>query len=376
MKFFQIFDLIEKGNFALTDEAIYKSIKHGGILLPVFGGTEEHIFTERWVSENGFTNEDKKIRKFQGEGIILSLDGSAGNMTYTKDRSFALNHHAGFLTLKSDVAKIVDLEFFSLFYENQLREAAVSEGSKTLTTSILKELEFDIPEIGVQKEIMDGIRPILKEKESLQGCLFELSAMKERILSVDYSNYQQRNIPISDVLIVHSGNSGLTEQEVYQHIMENGEEYIILSGATTDEKQMGWTTRFHLKGNLLKVIDGKAGIGVIRKGKAGTIVYKSIGKYTLTDDAYFLTVNPDCFWSVNLKWLMIQYRQLFFDFVSSSDNATWNKDGFFKQVRIDIPLEHEQLNVLCIYDRLEILERSIIDILSKIDNLFSKQISV
>ena len=341
MKFCQIFNPIEKGNFALTDEAIYKSIKYGGVLLPVFGGTEEHISTEKCVFENGFTNEDKKIRKFQGEGIILSLDGSAGNMTYIKEGSFALNHHAGFLTLKRDVAKIVDLEFFSLFYEKELREAAVSEGSKTLTISILNELEFDIPEISVQKEIMNEIRPILKEKEILQGCLFELSAMKERILSVDYSNYQQRNIPISDVLIVHSGNSGLTEQEVYQHIMENGEEYIILSGATTDEKQMGWTTRFHLKGNLLKVIDGKAGIGVIRKGKAGTIVYKSIGKYTLTDDAYFLTVNPDCFWSVNLKWLMIQYRQLFFDFVSSSDNATWNKDDFFKQVRINIPLEHE-----------------------------------
>lgn len=376
MKFFEIFESIEKGNFALTDEAIYKSIKFGGELLPVFGGSEEHNFTERWVSENGFTNEDEKIRKFQGEGIILSLDGSAGSMTYTKDRDFALNHHAGFLTLRKDAINLVDLEFFSLFYEKQLKESAVSEGSKTLTASILKDLEFDLPEIAIQKELMSKISPILNERESLQRLMLKLSLMKERVLSVEYEDYQGRNVPIADILISHSGNSGLTEREIYQHIIEKGERYIILSSSTTESTHLGDIPRTVIQGKPLKTISDEEGILVIRKGKAGKTFFIQEGKFALTDDAYFLTINPKCAYSVNLKWLMIQYRQLFFDFASSSDNATWNKDSFFKQVRIDVPTVIRQQQVLSVYGKLELLEQSINEMLSKIDNLFLKQISV
>lgn len=375
MKFFQIFNPIEKGNFALTDEAIYKSIKHGGTLLPVFGGTEEHIFTERRVSENGFTNEDKKIRKFQGEGIILSLDGSAGSMTYIKDRKFALNHHAGFLTLRKEVIDLVDLEFFSLFYEKQLKESAVSEGSKTLTAPILKELEFDLPEIAIQKEIMSKIRPILNEVESLRRLMLKLSLMNERVLSVDYEGYQARNVPVADILVSHSGNSGLTEQEIYQHIVEKGERYAILSSSTTESTQLGDIPRTVVQGKPLKTISDEEGILVIRNGKAGKTFFIQKGKFALTDHAYFLTINPKCSYSVNLKWLMIQYRQLFFDFASSSDNATWNKDGFFKQVRIDVPTIPGQQQVLSVYDKLEVLEQSAVKIFSKIGTLFSKQVS-
>lgn len=124
-KFLDMFKPILKGNFGLTDEAIYKSIQHGGQFIPVYGGTQEHVTTDRFVSEYGKTKYDEPITIFTGDGIIISLDGSSGCMTYvTVNNRFALNHHAGFFQLKEEAKQVIDPEFFTLFFEKQIQEAS------------------------------------------------------------------------------------------------------------------------------------------------------------------------------------------------------------------------------------------------------------
>ena len=95
-----MFNEIEKGNYALTDEAIYASLQNGDELIPLYGGNKEHATTERRISISAKTKKGVPITVFSGEGIIISLDGSAGSMTYKSDEKFALNHHAGFITLR------------------------------------------------------------------------------------------------------------------------------------------------------------------------------------------------------------------------------------------------------------------------------------
>ena len=100
MKFLDIFNEIQKGNYGLTDEAIYSSIREGDEFIPIYGGNKEHHITEKKVSINAKTKKGISITIFSGEGIIISLDGSAGSMTYNYGVKFALNHQAGFITIK------------------------------------------------------------------------------------------------------------------------------------------------------------------------------------------------------------------------------------------------------------------------------------
>ena len=57
--------------------------------------------TDRRISVSAKTKKGATIKIFSGEGIIISLDGSAGSMTYKNGEKFALNHHAGFITLNT-----------------------------------------------------------------------------------------------------------------------------------------------------------------------------------------------------------------------------------------------------------------------------------
>lgn len=164
-----LFKPIEKGNYALTEEAIYKSIQYGGTFIPVWGGNQNHINPDRFVSENGRSDKNIQVKIFEGEGIIISLDGSAGSMTYKKDERFALNHHAGFAVVREDAKDKIVPSFFALFYQDQLRKASLSEGSKTLTLDQIYSLDFEIPNIDVQRDIMSKIKPLLTKKEQLHN---------------------------------------------------------------------------------------------------------------------------------------------------------------------------------------------------------------
>ena len=373
-KFLDMFTPIQKGNFGLTDEAIYKSIQYGGEFVPVYGGTQEHNTTDRFVSEYGKTKYDEPITIFNGDGIIISLDGSAGCMTPVTSRRFALNHHAGFFRLKPEASQLVVPEFFSLFFGRQLQGASVSEGSKTLTSTAIKSIDFDIPLYEAQKEVMSKIKPLLKVKQEANNVLSRIDSVKERVISIDYRDYQAKDVPISEILDYHGGNSGLTEREIYQMILTDGQRYEVLSASTSEETRLGSIPRGYLNGRELKVLEDKEGILVIRKGKAGTTYYREKGKYALTDDAYLLTVKEGCKYEVNLKWLIAQYRQLFLDYSSSSDNGTWNMTGFFDNARIDVPLCKEQLELAKYYDFIGLLQMSLEGILADIARLFTKQV--
>ena len=176
-KFLDVFEPIQKGDYKLTDEAIYKSIQRGGEFIPIWGGNQDHSIPDRYVSEDGRTKANKPITIFEGEGIIISLDGSAGNMTYKKDERFALNHHAGFLKVRNGAEKLIIPEFFALFYQKQLQEISVSEGSKTLSLEQIYSMDFNIPLYDVQKNIMGKVMPLLEKKKKLQEAIIKIDEL-------------------------------------------------------------------------------------------------------------------------------------------------------------------------------------------------------
>lgn len=196
-------------------------------------------------------------------------------------------------------------------------------------------------------------------------------------MKADYKKFQEKDVPVSKIVHCLSGNSGLTEEYLYNQIQDKGErKYRILTGST-DYQTSQYTHRCkHPKDSnkLIQVIEGKPVIHVVRKGKAGSVKHFEKGNYTINDDAYLLYLKDGLDYQVDLKWLMYELKPRFLEYSSSSDNGTWNKTGFFKEVKVDIPSIEEQLELTEKYDQLELLKAQVENILAKIDHLFTRQI--
>lgn len=164
-----------------------------------------------------------------------------------------------------------------------------------------------------------------------------------------YTEFQKKDVPIKDVLDYLSGNSGLTAEFVYNTVPLEGKRYEILSSATQKENKLGSIPQCDLNDKPIKVFEGKEGLLVIRKGKAGRTILLPPGDYTLNDDAYILSVKEKCPYKIDLLWLSFAYRSDFLSYASSSDNGTWNMTGFFDNVKIDIPKYEEQMKIVEVY---------------------------
>ena len=164
-----------------------------------------------------------------------------------------------------------------------------------------------------------------------------------------YTEFQAKDVPVKEVLDYLSGNTGLTAELVYNAIPYGGKRYEILSSATQKENQLGSIPKCNINDKPLKVFEGKEGLLVIRKGKAGRTVLLPPGDYTLNDDAYILYVKEGCPYKIDLLWLSYAYKGEFLSYASSSDNGTWNMTGFFENVLIDIPKYEEQMMIVKVY---------------------------
>lgn len=375
MKFLDVFNEVEKGNYALTDEAIYASINNSDEMIPLYGGNKEHISTERKISVSAKTKKGVPITVFQDEGIIISLDGSSGCMTYKNGEKFALNHHAGFITLRKDAINKVNLEFFAIYMQNFYRGMSVSDGSKTLSLTQLYQEDFDLPSYEMQCLVLKKIKKIKSKIDALLHIKSKLLCLLDTELDVDYKSFQANNVPISQYIDYLSGNSGLTEEFIYQTLQNNKMRYKVLSSAAENNNALGEVCFCEINGKPLKIFENKEGLLVNRKGKAGLTRYLSPGRYTLNDDAYILFVRENVEYTIDLKWLSYQYKKDFLLFSSSSDNGTWNMTGFFKYTTIDIPSIEEQRLFVKAIENVQNKINAIDNILKRYYSLICKEIT-
>lgn len=292
-------------------------------------------------------------------------------MTYKNGERFALNHHAGFITLRKDAVEKVNLEYFSKFMQNFYRDLSVSDGSKTLSLTQVYAEEFSLPSYDTQCDILNEIKAIEEKLNFLKTTKHELNALLEKEIIVDYTKYQGVNIPISECIDYISGSSKLTEEMNYQRLKLDGIKYLLLTGATSKEDS------YVTLNDTIEVpkFEQKEGLLVTRKGKAGKVRYLPKGYYTLNDDAYILYVKDDSKYKINLQWLSIQYKSDFLLYSSNSDNGTWNMTGFFEHTLLDIPDIEEQLKLVCLYEIVNRKLNSIAKIEEMYFQLLNKEIS-
>ena len=257
--------------------------------------------------------------------------------------------------------------WFIYTFQEQISSFASKTDNATWNKSDFLKMCIPVPQLERWEEVAKQYEECIQVKERLDGLLSRVNSICNRVLSIDYQNYQAKDVPISKVLDCHGGNIGLTEKEIYQRMFVEGQRYEVLSASTSNNTKLGNIPKDNLNGRTLKVLEDKEGIVVIRKGKAGLAYYREEGKYALTDDAYFLTIRNDCEYDVNLRWLIPQYRQTFLDYSSSSDNGTWNMSNFFSSVKVDIPSYEEQLILVERYENLALLQTKLENVLMKVD---------
>lgn len=183
--FFNIFSLT-KGIGGFTEECIYHSIEaNNNKKIPVFGGEKTHISAKKFVGKNATNNKGMCVKYFEGECLIISLDGSAGCMTYKKkDNEFTLNHHAGILKLKKEYIDKINLKWFKYSYQNTLVELAVSKkSSRTLSKAVLEETIITFPKISTQKNWVKEIEELEKTRDKINLIADQITSLSIKSIS-------------------------------------------------------------------------------------------------------------------------------------------------------------------------------------------------
>ncbi len=180
-----------------------------------------------------------------------------------------------------------------------------------------------------------------------------------------------------------SGNSGLTEEFIYSKVAQNEPLYQVLSSSTLGTTKLGFIPQCVINEKTLKVFEDKQAILVARNGKAGQMTYLKRGKYTINDHAYILSLKEDFKDVLDIStdeqerdfllWFIHTYQSKFYEYSSTSDNATWNKSDFLK-MEIDIPSPQYVSKMAKLYERCLYLLSHIQEAIQKLNDLQSKNI--
>lgn len=299
-----------------------------------------------WVSTEG--EEKPGLLETRWLSFDDSLTGGTG---WIDEKGITQNMRKGG---KINILTITNDEYYTLLPEYYLRPFS--------------------PHYITEKDFKNEIRKIeLEIKELFNNSLNDEPLVNERKTN-KLKHFQAKEIPIIEVIDYISGNSGLTEEVIYKTLDHEGKRYEVLSSATEDRTQMGEIPYCEIKGKPLKTYEGKNGLLVARNGKAGTTRYLHEGRYTINDHAYILYVKDECPYEINLKWLSINYRSDFLAYSSSSDNGTWNMTGFFKSLKIDIPIIEEQYRIVALWEKIEKRTELILQLQKAYNELLSKEI--
>ena len=363
MKLKEIFLPIIQGH-QITDEEIYQSvIKNGRIPILTANNEIKGYWEKAIVSESDLPCISYPTKANSGVCFVQTSIFDANNTAV--------------LIPKPELRSNLCLEWLAFKLSKFFPKIATSkEGVNYLNKEIVEEVELDLPNYDTQLAQYNSIRKLLQTKARIEQILEKITYLKNSMLVINYRQFQAKNILVGILFDCLSGNSGLTEEYLYQNtFFDENKKYKVLTGSTSIDNRsftsLCWMPKN--QGKHIRVHSGE-GIHVTRKGQAGVINYLPNGFYTLNDDAYILFKSRWNTYDLSLKWVTIAYRSLFGEYASNSDNATWNKGSFIKHAVMDIPERKEQDLIVGKYILLEKLEQTIRAIAEKVDSALNQEI--
>jgi Type I restriction modification DNA specificity domain len=359
MKLSSVFNIIQ--GHQITDEEIYRSIGLGNT--PIYTSSNE---IKGYWDKSLITKDDLPC-------ISYPTKANSGE-AFVQNKIFDANNTAVLVPLPNWREKII-LEWAVLKLSNIFPSVMTSnEGVSYLNKDIVKELEFEVPNRIIQQKELEILSKLKTLHTHCSVILNQIEHIRGLTILGEYQSYQAKNVPISEILDCHNGNTGLTEKQIYQSLLSEKERYEVLSSSTEENTRLGYIPICDINGKELEVFEGEEGILVTRNGNAGKASFLKNGKYAITDHAYILSLKKNIKYQVSLKWIIYQYQPVFYYYSSSSDNGTWNMTGFFNGASIDIPSNKEQQELVTKYEYLELLQDKIANILLNINQISNRQI--
>jgi hypothetical protein len=349
------------GNGGLTEEFIYDNQASTiDSQIPIFSGST--------IDENpiGLISEEarphgKSLKVYRGPALLVVRKGKAGKMVFQNCDRFAINDDVYLLKPKIDYENKVDLRWFMYQYQSLFYNLSTSKSdNSTFNKDYAERQKVILPDINIQRIQSEAKLNAERMKVKNKILLDRIRTItKHTVLPVS----GELSIPLSHVFEFLGGNTGLTEEFVYNNLPISKEDEIpILSGATMTTNQMGIVSEMSLVENNKQVYEGEC-ILVSRNGYAGTMKYISKGKFTINDHAYVIKVKAPWKEKINLRWFVYQYQGMFYNLVTSkSDNATFSKDYCEKQ-KILLPNKSAQDQIA---NKL-LLSDAVVDTLEKVN---------
>jgi len=362
MKIKDIFD-INQGH-QITDEEIYRDIINGG-KVPIITANNEI---------KGLWNKTI-VNPCDLPCLTYPTKANSGTC-FLQKKIFDANNTAVLVPKKEWISKI-DLNWFSFKLSKMFPKVATSkEGVNYLNREIVEELDIVFPGKNVQDKEYRRIEELTIVKGKIDSIREKIKRIKNLAVIADYKIFQAKDVPVKIIFDCVSGNSGLTEEYLYQNtLLSQDKKYTVLTGGISIENcvKTDLCAKPKNKNEKMTVFSGE-GIHVVRKGRAGTVNYLKNGNYTLNDDAYIIKLKNALKYKLLLKWVVISYSKLFAEYASSSDNSTWNKSSFFKHATIDIPSIKEQEEVVKRFAIIEEYEKKIAKVYQRIESILSKEV--
>jgi len=170
-----------------------------------FGGNIPRL-TIRDVTRDGkyvspkidfLTEEGAKYGRFSPKGTLtMSISGTIGAVSFL---NIDASVHDGFV-LFDNINKIIDIDYLYYFLKNYNYNDLILDGGifKNLTTDIIKDIEIKIPEIKIQKKIINKFlneeKKIIKLKKLLEKIEIRNQYYADKLLSGELSIDEKGNI--------------------------------------------------------------------------------------------------------------------------------------------------------------------------------------
>lgn len=323
------------GNSGLTESIIYwNPPKNKKRTIVVYSGATLGTTLMGNVDSATMIN-GKPIKIFTAPAIVIVRKGLAGKTKYIAAGKFTINDDAYVIKVKDKYIEEIDVEWFEKNIHRYIEACITSRGTNgTFSKEQFLDTDFTYPSMIEQKEIVD----IYKSIDDL-NC--KVSALCERIKKLNgyviegVTDFQKEAGKLFDI---KGGNSGLTEEFIYNNQPINEEDAIVVYSSSTDEAtNMGVISKnSKLKGENIKCFKGPAAI-IARNGQAGKVMFIEKGMFTINDHAYVLTVKPAYKKTIALEWFVDVAEKHTKNCVTSKDaNGTFSKEVFLKE-EIDVP---------------------------------------
>lgn len=339
-----IFDFISETD--LTERDFYE---HKG-QYPVYSGQTENFGIVAYLDTY---KQEEPCVTFTTYGV------GAGKLFY-REGKYTIGRNCMGLMPKKEFKDKINLEWFSYKFQSLFYKFRIGDktGQGSLNKILIENVQIQIPDKEIQEAQLKQYKKTQVILNKVQKSLNEFKDLMGYKIEINSHIYQEQ---IKKVFDFKGGNTGLTEEFVYNNTPENDKDSIlILSSATLKTNLMGYVSRKAKPDGKDLIVFKAPAILVARNGYAGTMTYIPYGEFTTNDHAYVLTPKKKWKDKINLRWFSHQYQGLFHSLITSrSDNATFNKTHAEKQL-IEIPdidiqdrLANKLLKIDPIIDKLE-----------------------